>query len=226
MKKNQNGQNVRFVRIRGRVVPIHVRQGVGRIAAGAGVAVGTGVTAAYLSRADRIFKKKGIDFLRQWGRTRSAPLTNLDAVKKFGHFSTQEAFKRASSFRFTGDTLKAAQIPVFLGGVAAAGALVNNGIQKLRTQGGKRKLSDFEKTATTQASVAAAFTLADTVYLRARGIKPIRKAAMTAIQEYGKRFSKDVTGDLAEHVAGTPHVTDAAKAAQSLKRAKKLKLKK
>lgn len=169
---------IKFRRIKGRIVPIHVKEGSLDLAAGATVAGVAGAASAALHSAPRIFRKKAKDMLfesllvakRQSMYPKGAQgklLKNSVKFEKFGKIA--EKFSRD---KFV--------VPIFLGGAALGGYYISRGINKLLDTKPKDD-GPARNVGTAQAGQIAAFTVAGTSFLRSKGVRPISTAAKQAL---------------------------------------------
>lgn len=191
----QQRKDVVFRRVRGRVVPIRVREGAKEIAAGAGIATAGGLAAgASIYAPDAYFRNQKDRLVRalRYSKTRQAPITFrnqptfdpalLGRVKKpkpsmayrVGkklHLSQKVQHKISQGVDSIMKKAPKLGAPLYLSSATVGGAFIGRGISRAA---GFEHQSKKEAVAMGAGSVAA-FGLSGVLYLRAAGV-PTKKA--------------------------------------------------
>lgn len=132
---------IAFRRIRGRIVPIRVKAkedpnwtravNVGKIAAGAAIAVGTGIAAARFTRAPayaRVFIRKAA---RAIDESQAIPLFRPKLYAFSSQLTAQRQFKAFNGIQKLGTLGTKLAMPLFWTGAIGAAALIDHGVKKL-----------------------------------------------------------------------------------------------
>lgn len=176
-----NDRKVIFRRVRGRIVPIHVKEAAKDVGLGGLAAVGTGVVAGKLFDAPgavrRLAKNAMLKEVAKQKRTAFKVVDAIPGQMTFGDDLMGAAkklrgnpIKTFKKFRRLDNVARIAPklaVPLFIGGAALSGALVARGIAKAR----KEKNPTLNTAVAQNIGDAGAFGLAGLALLRTRGVK-------------------------------------------------------
>jgi len=176
-----NERKVIFRRIRGRIVPIHMKEAGKDVGLGALAAVGTGVAAGKLFDAPKAVRKMTKNaMLKEVAKQSRNTFKAVDSIPgqmtfgddlvgaakkiKSNPIKTFRKFKRLDNVARIAPKLA---VPLFIGGAALSGALVARGIAK----GRKEKNPTLNTAVAQNIGDAGAFGLAGFALLKTRGVK-------------------------------------------------------
>ena len=153
MLKAADDSQIVFRRIKGRIVPIKTKRAApepsklvaaGKIAAGVGLAVATGVVAAKFSRAPayaRVFVRKTAEAFSQ---AKAAPLFHQRRYKIASMLKPRAELGIYRGILKTGKIAEHLKAPAFWAGSIGAGALINAGVDSALTKE-QRKNNVFQR---------------------------------------------------------------------------------
>lgn len=173
-------QRVAFRRVRGRIIPIHVKDGAGDILNGTNIAGTSGYLAAKMfdapggvrKMAKKAMLKEAGKQAHQVGRAaftiegQGSFADNLLGKLKGPKANPIKVFKRYQRLENVAKVLPKLAVPVFLGGAALGGAYIARGIAKVRNE----KKPTLGTAVAQNIGDAGAFGLGGFFLLRQRGV--------------------------------------------------------
>lgn len=179
----KRNQNVTFRRVGGRVIPIHVKEGLSDISKGSAIALGTGVVAGLTLKAPAL----GDKIAKTYFKSRVGTNTSGKIARA--------VFRKASNIKAVGNSLPALAAPVFVGGLAFGSSIVSRGIQRTRNE----KRPSLGTLIAQNAGDVAVFGLSGTGFLRGAGYSTKRsmKGMASLVPDYLQRFKPQAWSDFA-----------------------------
>jgi len=195
-------RRVAFRRVRGRIIPIHVQEGVSDVFNGANIAAGSGWLAAKMFDAPggvRKLANKAMlkEAAKQAHTVVRAPFAsgaqmtfadNVLGALKGAKPNPVGVFKRYQRLENVSKVLPKLAVPVFLGGAALGGAYIARGIARVRNE----KKPTLKTAVAQNIGDAAAFGMGGFFLLRNRGvgIKAAFKEVLNVTPSYLKKIKR------------------------------------
>jgi len=199
---SKDNRRVVFRRVRGRIVPIRMKEASIDVAGGTAVAVGTGYIAGKMFDAPKGVRKLAKNKLFQSAAEQARhvfrppmsdafqatfPEAALGQVKRTKN-NPVKAYRQFKRLDNVAKIMPKLAVPLFIGGAALGGALIARGIAKGRNE----KKPTLGTAVAQNIGDAGAFGVAGLTILRTRGVKfgPALKEVFTVTPSFLKKFKR------------------------------------